>query len=474
MRLSVRVSVLSLVVAALLTFGWGAGEAAATHASCGDTITTDTTLDSDLVNCPENGVVIGADNITLDLAGHTIDAALDGTGSGVLIASRRGVTVKNGTVQEFNNSPIRLRATSDNRLEGLNIATGGNGSSGIAIEATASRTLITDTTAVAFAISASGPNAIEIAGDANVVEDSVVRGSCATTGFEVTGSDNRIKNNTLGPQRFFEGCQGSVVASALTVSAGRDNQVLGNKAINNDAGGILVSATASGTLVQGNIASDNARRFAGDGITVNSPATTIAGNLADRNTLGIRAVVGVVDGGGNTAQGNGEPQCINVRCDRRLFGNRTVGTSFSPMSANVKRASPFTLYFPATVRKLSAYLDGEGATSGSQVLRGVLYSNDPGLVPGALRARSFQVTLPAGLGPGWVNFYFPFPPRLDPGVYWLGIHSGATNGVARFAWQSKPGFRRYNIDAFGDGSSYPFGPAFLADEEMSIYASGSY
>ena len=45
--------------------------------SCGDTITTDTTLDSDLVDCPTNGIVIGADNVTLDLNGHTIDG--DGT-----------------------------------------------------------------------------------------------------------------------------------------------------------------------------------------------------------------------------------------------------------------------------------------------------------------------------------------------------------------------------------------------------------
>ena len=41
--------------------------------SCGDVITQDTTLDSDLIDCPGDGVVIGASGITLDLAGHTID-----------------------------------------------------------------------------------------------------------------------------------------------------------------------------------------------------------------------------------------------------------------------------------------------------------------------------------------------------------------------------------------------------------------
>ena len=62
-----RAIVLALVVAGFSVVG--AGQALARQVGCGDTITTDTTLDSDLVNCPNNGVVIGADNITLDLKG---------------------------------------------------------------------------------------------------------------------------------------------------------------------------------------------------------------------------------------------------------------------------------------------------------------------------------------------------------------------------------------------------------------------
>jgi hypothetical protein len=39
-------------------------------------------------------------------------------------------------------------------------------------------------------------------------------------------------------------------------------------------------------------------------------------NTANDNTdLGIEAVPGVIDGGGNKASGNGNPaQCLNVRC----------------------------------------------------------------------------------------------------------------------------------------------------------------
>ncbi len=45
---------------------------------CGATITADTTLHHDLLDCPGNGIVIGADHITLDLNGHTVDGAGSG------------------------------------------------------------------------------------------------------------------------------------------------------------------------------------------------------------------------------------------------------------------------------------------------------------------------------------------------------------------------------------------------------------
>jgi hypothetical protein len=74
----------------------------------------------------------------------------------------------------------------------------------------------------------------------------------------------------------------------------------------------------------------------------------------------------------------------------------------------------------------------------------------------------------------WVPLYLAPIPRLEPGVYWLGIQSGATHGVARFAWGSKPSSRWYNIDAFADSASDPYGSAFTDDQQLSIAALGSY
>jgi hypothetical protein len=88
----------------------GAGPAEANHVACGDVITSDTTLDSDLFDCESNGIVIGADDITLDLDGHLVDGdeAEDMTCAkeeicdvGIVLDGHDGVTVKGGTVHEF-------------------------------------------------------------------------------------------------------------------------------------------------------------------------------------------------------------------------------------------------------------------------------------------------------------------------------------------------------------------------------------
>jgi hypothetical protein len=84
------------------------------------------------------------------------------------------------------------------------------------------------------------------------------------------------------------------------------------------------------------------------------------------------------------------------------------------------------------------------------------------------------VTIAAGRSPGWVDLYLPFPPRLERGVYWLGIHSGDSHGVARFAWDPVANSRRFNVDNYANGPANPFGAAAVDEKQISIYASGSY
>src|SRR5436190_5567501 len=103
------VSVALLVSALACWLAIGGGHATAGQVGCGATITTDTTLHQDLVNCPNNGIVIGVNGITLNLNGHTVDgdetpaAGCDPETEfcdiGVVNDGHDGVTVKHGSVR---------------------------------------------------------------------------------------------------------------------------------------------------------------------------------------------------------------------------------------------------------------------------------------------------------------------------------------------------------------------------------------
>jgi parallel beta-helix repeat protein len=87
--------------------------AASRHApvECGATITHSVVLHRDLTGCPNNGIVIGADNVTLNLNGHTIsgDGAFNNDCPRGAICDRGvdnsqghiGVTVKGGSIRGF-------------------------------------------------------------------------------------------------------------------------------------------------------------------------------------------------------------------------------------------------------------------------------------------------------------------------------------------------------------------------------------
>ena len=60
-------------VAVLVAGAQASSSLGVTTVSCGETLTTSTTLANDLIDCPGTGLVIGDDNVTINLDGHTID-----------------------------------------------------------------------------------------------------------------------------------------------------------------------------------------------------------------------------------------------------------------------------------------------------------------------------------------------------------------------------------------------------------------
>jgi parallel beta-helix repeat protein len=109
---------------------------------------------------------------------------------------------------------------------------------------------------------------------------------------------------------------GLVLTPPLGGSPAHDNQVVRNVMLRNGVDGIFVGrrseARGGANLLFGNVARSNGD----DGIDVEDEATVLAHNFVFRNRdLGIEAVPGVTDGGGNRALHNGNPaQCLNVFC----------------------------------------------------------------------------------------------------------------------------------------------------------------
>src|SRR5919201_2789415 len=95
-----------------------AAPANAAQIHCGSTITKSTKLTHDVTGCPGVGLRIGADDITLDLNGHTVAAAAkrNPTAHGILNVGHDRVTIKGGTVKGFGAYGVRLAQVQRNHI----------------------------------------------------------------------------------------------------------------------------------------------------------------------------------------------------------------------------------------------------------------------------------------------------------------------------------------------------------------------
>jgi parallel beta-helix repeat protein len=289
---------------------------------CGETITEDTTLTADLIcaegdgvlppgrddwwNPWEYGLLIGADGVTLDLNGHLVGAA-SWPDQGIGVFGHSDVTIKNGRT-----SHVALVDTTDSRL--------------IGVEAVMLGLTRSDRNRIADSVGRVGLSA----SDDSVVQDNTAMGEGG--GVTLYGSDrNVVRRNTVcggmgGPLLVAQGSDANLIKDnsvpdtlpewgecASTYSAGIEIRAdtAGNRLIGNTVLGVPNYAVPGEPVPSGS----------GDGIYVESPATTLRGNTANFNDgYGIEAVAGVKSGG-NYARGNGNPlQCLNVKCLLRPRG----------------------------------------------------------------------------------------------------------------------------------------------------------
>jgi hypothetical protein len=320
--LAVRLLFQLAVLVALLAL---APTASATHVQCGDVITESVKLDSDVI-CPHDfggaALVIGADNIKLDLRGFSVVgpdneelAAIESD------TPHHNVTIRDGFIRSEFDQGTQIRVElSQSVLRNLNAA----GIGGV--------TLIGDRNVVQANSIFASFSGLRIFGDDNRVFGNRVR-AVEGYGIGATGRGIEIDRNTVTLSETygfhdaiavwdFEDIeiQRNVVTSfdsdGIEIGRGSGALIDRNIAAHN-ANGIRVDDLASEVVVSRNQTNDNASGYSesGTGIRVDSASTLITRNTANDNLdYGIWAVPGVLDGGGNSASGNGIADCVNVTC----------------------------------------------------------------------------------------------------------------------------------------------------------------
>ncbi|MEU9331831.1 right-handed parallel beta-helix repeat-containing protein [Streptomyces sp. NPDC048290] len=361
-------------------------QATAQQLSCGQTVTTSVVLGADLLDCPGDGLIVGAHGITIDLAGHTVDGV--GLGTGIRNDGFDHTTVTNsaGTpaqVQEFDHGVRLDPGTSGAVVERLTLqfnewagvalddADTGNhvrnntitrqSQRGITVTGGSSDNTIADNTVTANqgegiyvenstgnriernSVTDSGDTALILDGSSgNTLLSNTVSGSSDGAIVLRSGShDNLVQSNT--------GSQNSDAGLSLTDSS--RNRVLSNTFQGSGDSGIALQyahdSTLSGNDVSGNpggielihsdrnvISSNLANDSTGDGISVEqSLSTTLELNQVNRNDArGIYVVGDAAPGTGtkilrNTASGNAADGIHVSKSVHTLQGNTTRDNS---------------------------------------------------------------------------------------------------------------------------------------------------
>ncbi|MEP6602770.1 MAG: right-handed parallel beta-helix repeat-containing protein [Spartobacteria bacterium] len=322
--------------------------------TCGQTITQNTVLTNDLSGCTNNGIIVGADNITLDLNGHSVSGtAASGDQAGIVLVGRTGVTVKNGTVRSFD-AGVFINGGSNNTVDSVNAIDNisyengplTRGGDGIFILSSRNNRILRNT------VANNGPySGIAIVSDADPNHPGDITG---------VSSGNVIDSNTVN---------GNIQARQPNSLANTDNDgirlepgntgnfVLNNRVNSNGLDGIELFARNTSTVVRGNIVTGNgfyrqtARR--GDGINAFKGAND---NLIELNQSsgnadnGIAIRLGALNNTvrNNTAVQNTQRPPIpsqtfggtfdlfdqNANCDNNIWQDNRYGTVFPSCAAD--------------------------------------------------------------------------------------------------------------------------------------------
>jgi hypothetical protein len=306
-----------VAAAALLALFGPVTSAPAAHVSCGETIEADTTLDADVLGCPNNGVVIDASGVTLDLAGHTIEGTRRGFGVVTGVGASR-VTVKNGKVGRFHNAVV-LVAGGDHVVRDVRVY---DSHDGVLLNSVGGALLERVT---ATGNDGSGIHT-PVSRNVTIRRSHIHDNAAGVGGLGLQGS--AIVRNTIERNTFYGILYGSVTGSTFERNLVYANGGFGIMLIEGSTGNRFIRNRVSKTVGDGMIlAEDSAanllyrnrfNRNTGDGVEVLGAGATLIRNSAARNgALGINAPAGAAVARRNRARHNGDPrECVGVPCQK--------------------------------------------------------------------------------------------------------------------------------------------------------------
>jgi parallel beta-helix repeat protein len=211
--------------------------------ACRQVITANRTLQADILNCRADALVIGADDITINLNGHKIDGT--GLGTAIDLAGHEGVTIQNGTIQQFDKG-VDLSGSNDNNLRSLRLYS--QETAGIFVSSSDATRIVGNTASNNFmGIALYDSNASEI------VDNRAARN--LKTGIRlITSHGNHLEQNRASANGF-AGFVG--VGSGLALERSLGNRVV-NNALFDNLFGIFADEARNNQIID-NTASGNNR-----------------------------------------------------------------------------------------------------------------------------------------------------------------------------------------------------------------------
>ena len=324
----ILVSAVTSLAMVVLAVPAGAHADSATVVVCGQTLTHDTRLANDLVNCPADGLVIGADHINVDLAGHTVDGVNAAGSEGISDDGYGGLQIRNGVIRDFFANGVALRNAPRSDVRNLTIRRIGDGgvdgdtSAGVLVKESAESTVTGNT--VMNDVSAFQSDGVDVLSSPDVLVSHNRLAHNAWNGMFVLDSP---RSRVLGNQLDHNQNQGT------EVNFGSDSvQVAGNVASNNVADGIVVGALKH-ARVSGNtfLANGDTGLFLFDLVD-----SDVSGNSFTGNPFGL-----VLAAGQNGSTGN---RVANNRSSRNLFAgivlDHAAGNTLVANVANANQGQP--------------------------------------------------------------------------------------------------------------------------------------